>query len=37
MDVLIQIVPPAFLSLYQKEIIKTDDMADILLIGEWLA
>ena len=37
MGVLVDIAPPAFLSLRQKEIVKNDDVADIFLIGKQIA
>ena len=37
MGVLVDIAPSAFLSLYQKEIVKADDVADVLLIGKQIA
>ena len=37
MGVLIYIAPPAFLSLHQKEIVKADNVADVLLIGKQIA
>ena len=37
MGILIYIAPSAFLSLSQKEIIKADDIANVLLIGKQIA
>ena len=37
MGVLVDIAPPAFLSLRQKEIVKADNIANILLIGKQIA
>ena len=37
MGVLIYIAPPAFLSLRQKEFVKADDIANVLLIGKEIA
>ena len=37
MGILVDIAPPAFLSLCQKEIVKADDIADALLIGKQIA
>ena len=37
MGVLVDIAPPAFLSLCQKEIVKADDLADVFLIGKQIA
>ena len=37
MGVLIYIAPPAFLSLRQKEIVKADNIANVLLIGKQIA
>ena len=37
MGVLIYIAPSAFLTLRQKEIVKTDDIANVLLIGKQIA
>ena len=37
MGVLIYIAPPAFLSLRQKEVVKADDIANVLLIGKQIA
>ena len=37
MGVLVDIAPPAFLSLRQKEIVKADNIANVLLIGKQIA
>ena len=36
MGVLIYIAPPAFLSLRQKEIVKANDIANVLLVGKQI-
>lgn len=37
MSILIYIAPSAFLSLRQKEIVKANDIADVLLVGKQIA
>lgn len=37
MGVLVDIAPSAFLSLHQKEIVKADNIANVLLIGKQIA
>ena len=37
MSILIYVAPSAFLSLRQKEIVKADDIANVLLIGKQIA
>ena len=37
MGVLVDIAPSAFLSLHQKEIVKADDIANVLLVGKQIA
>lgn len=36
MGILIYVAPSAFFSLYQKEIVKADDIANVLLIGKQI-
>ena len=37
MSVLVDIASPAFLSMCQKEIVKADNIANVLLIGKQIA